>query len=317
MLTTLTAIAVAAAALIAAPAFAAVPITDLDPATLARGADVAIPYVDDGKTFVDGDVRVSLRGRYAWLLGASGDDQLVAVNVKKRTAVRRIDASGTVTTVMTTPTAGSMLLSENGRKIVVTGITSGKAQPRTVYSATTGEEQGRRTFPGYPETKGMRGSRVLMSTWERGTYWWSSRSDKLITVSKRPAGIVDFGNDLFSSYTGDPYEGYCTVLAPISKPGRTIWRSCKERVESISPDGRLIATVGILVDGHGPGKVTLRTVTGTKLAQYRTDGWFGEIMWEDDDTILLDTNGKAEAATVRCTVAVCENGTDPEPTEES
>ncbi|WP_426244062.1 hypothetical protein [Nocardioides sp. LHG3406-4] len=251
MRTKLAAIAVAAsAALVAAPAFAGVPTTDLDPATLGRGADVAIPHLE-GKTFVDGDLRVPLGGRYAWLLGASGGGHLVAVNAMS-TAVRRIDAAGNVSTVVKTPTAASVHLSENGRRIVVTGVTGGKAQPRTIYSATTGEPLRRRTFSGYPTTLGMTGAKVLLSDWKRGTYWWASGSGRLTTVSKRPAGYADLGNDLFASYTADPYQGGCTVLSRISRPGRTIWRSCKERVESISPDERLIATVDILSDGIGP-----------------------------------------------------------------
>ncbi len=312
MKTTLAAFA-ATGALVAAPAFAAVPVTDLDPATLARGADVAIPYVD-GTTFVDGDRRVSLGGDYAWLLGSSHGGHLVAVNANN-TKVKRIDASGTVSTLVKTSNAASVHLSANGRKIVVTGVTGGKDQPRTVYSAATGDEQRRRTFSGYPETLGMKGSKVLLSTWGRGTYWWASRSGSIIPVSKRPAGYADLRNDLFASYTAEPYKGGCTVLSRISKPGKRLWRSCDERVESISPDGRLIATVGIESDGLGSNQVRVRTVTGTEVARYRTGIVFGPITWEDDDTILLDTNAEEEAAIVRCEVAVCENATDPKPTD--
>ncbi len=317
MRTTLSTLAITVAgALIAAPALATVPTTvpttDLDPATLARGADVAIPYVD-GTTFVDGDRRVPLGGKYAWLLGASGDGHLVAVNAGN-TKIRRIDAAGTASTLIRTPNAASVHLSRNGRKIVVTGVTGGKAQPRTVYSATTGQRLQRRTFAHYPTTLGMKGSKVLFSTSERGTFSWNTRTDRVKKVTRRFASYAGVHNNLLASYTADPYEGGCTVLSTISRPGRTIWRSCKERVESVSPDGRLIATVDLLSDGVGPREVTVRTVSGTRLAHYRTSQWFGAITWEDDDTILLDVNAKVEAAIVRCDLTECENATDPEPT---
>ncbi len=103
------------------------------------------------------------------------------------------------------------------------------------------------------------------------------------------------------------------LLTSIRDPGTRIWRSCKERVESISPDGELIATIPILSDGIGPLEVT---VTGTKIAKYSTTGWFGQVAWEDDDTLLLESHGDKLSAIVRCTVTECENATDPEPTEE-
>ncbi len=315
MSTTLRAITVTVmGALLATPAFAAASTTDLDPATLERGADVAVPYVD-GTTFVDGDRRVALGGRYAWLLGPSGDGQLVAVN-NGATRVRRVDATGAVSTVIRSPNAASVHLSRNGRKVVVTGVTGGEAQPRTVYSATTGERLHRRAFANYPTTLGMKGAKVLLSTSERGTFSWNTRTGAVTTVTRRFAGYADVAHNLMSTYTADPYRGGCTVLSTISRPGRAIWRSCRERVESVSPDGRLIATVDLLSDGIGPREVTVRTVSGSRLARYRAAAWFGPIAWEDDDTILLDVNGPDEAAKVRCHLADCENATDPEPTPE-
>ncbi|MBA3782118.1 MAG: hypothetical protein H0X12_09745, partial [Nocardioides sp.] len=75
--------------------------------------------------------------------------------------MRRIDPTGGVTTVLTVRDAASVHLSENGRKIVITGVTGGKNQPRTIYSARTGEKLQSRKFDLYPTTVGMKGAKVL------------------------------------------------------------------------------------------------------------------------------------------------------------
>lgn len=298
--------------LVAIPALAAAPVTHADPAKLERGEDLSAAHLE-GSTFVDGDVRVDLGGRYSWLLGVSGDDHLVAVS-GKRLRVRRIDPQGDVTTVLRTRRAASVHLSTNGRKLVVAGMTSGKVQPQAVHSARSGTRLASRTFAHYPTTLGMKGARVFYTTWERGTFVWNSRTDKIRRITRRPAGEIDLGHDLLASYTGDPYEGGCMKLTALRDPSDRVWTSCSERVESFSPDGERIATVALLSDGLGPNQVVVRTVEGAELATYRTTGWFGTIDWEDDDTLMLESHGTKESAWVRCDLAHCENASDPEAT---
>jgi hypothetical protein len=60
----------------------------------------------------------------------------------------------------------------------------------------------------------------------------------------------------------------------------------------------------------GPGGITLRTLSGKRLATWTT-GWFGGWQWESPGTVLLQVNGGRKSATVRCTLAECENATDP------
>ena len=153
---------------------------------------------------------------------------------------------------------------------------------------------------------------MLMSTYERGTLLVEHPLRPHQPLTRRFAGIADLGHDLLATYTEDPYLDGCTVLSRLSRPGRTLWTSCRERVESFDPDGTGIATVHILSDGVGPGRVSVRAVRGTLQARYDAEQWFGAIRWEDADTVLLDTNG-TQYATVRCTLAACENATDPEP----
>jgi hypothetical protein len=96
----------------------------------------------------------------------------------------------------------------------------------------------------------------------------------------------------------------------LSDPGTTVWRSCKERVAAISPDGTQLLTFHILTDGVGPGRINLRTLRGKRLATWTT-GWFSGWQWESPGTVLLEVNGTRKFATVRCTLAACENATDP------
>lgn len=60
-----------AAVALTVPAAAVAPTTDLQPDRLARGADIAVPHVEDG-VFVDGSRRIELPGTDALVLGASG-----------------------------------------------------------------------------------------------------------------------------------------------------------------------------------------------------------------------------------------------------
>ncbi len=96
----------------------------------------------------------------------------------------------------------------------------------------------------------------------------------------------------------------------LSDPGETVWKSCRDRVAAISPDGTQLLTFHILTDGVGPGEIHLREVDGTKLATWTTN-WFSGWEWESPGAVLLDVNGARKSATVRCVLAQCENATDP------
>ena len=99
-------------------------------------------------------------------------------------------------------------------------------------------------------------------------------------------------------------------LVRLSDVDTTVWRSCKERVAAISPDGTQMLTFHILTDGLGPGEISLREIDGNRLATYATN-WFSGWEWESPGTLLLDVNGRRKLATVRCALAACENATDP------
>jgi hypothetical protein len=307
------ALGTAGALLAGTPAGAGVPVTDLDPADLPRGADIAIPHVE-GTTFVDGDRRVRIDAEQVALLGRSGRAFILGTTEEDGVGtprVVRLRPDGTTRTLLRS-SPWSVTVSEDGRKLVRLRTGSRRSSPVSVHSARSGRSVAERGFRDYPSVLGMQGGRVLLTTWERGVFWWGTGTGRTTTVTRRPAGHADLGNDLLATYTDDPYLDGCTVLSRLSRPGRVLWRSCTERVDSVNTDGTRISTVHILSDGVGPRDITVREVRGRRLARYRTSQWFGSVRWEDPATILLDTNA-TKHATVRCELADCENATDPEP----
>ena len=297
-----------------APAQAAAPV-ELQPEDLDRGADISIPHIQDGD-FVDGDRTVDVGGSRAYLLGKAGKAWLVGTSDENgggKFRIVRVRPDDTTTVLKRGISFYELKLSENGRYFVHAGRGSRKAIPIRVFSSRTGKLKSERDFANYPTVLGMDGPRVLLSTWvtgDTGITSWDTTSGALTKISRRPANLIDIGNDLLASYTKDPYEGGCVVLSRLSSPRTRWWKSCTDRVAAFSPDGERMATIGILSDGIGPGVVKERKIDGTMISDYST-GWFGRIGFENDTDLLLDVNGDTRAATVRCSEGSCENATDP------
>lgn len=307
----------AAAALVvpgAAAAPTAAPSVDLQPQTLARGPDVAVAHVEDG-VLVDGERRLDLPGNDGDLLGASGDAWIVAVwtttrvGEQRRAGVVRVEPDGAVRTIFVGDEARWALLSEEGSRLVTTEETARRRAPVTVWSTEDGSEVARRVMDGYPQAVAADDRTVVVQTVRR-TAVWRVGPDRVRTLTRRIAGLADIEHDLFVTYTKDPYLGGCTRLVRLSDLDTTVWRSCRDRVAAISPDGTQMLTFPLLTDGVGPGEITLRTIRGRRLASWTT-GWFSGWQWESPGTVLLQVNGSRKAATVRCTLAHCENATDP------
>ena len=108
--------ALAAGAALAVPAQAAAPTVELQPDRLPRGADVAIPHIEDGD-FVDGARRLELPGTEARIVGRSGDAWLVAtgnVDRNRNRRVVRVAADDTVTDVLRNIDTYTVILSADG-----------------------------------------------------------------------------------------------------------------------------------------------------------------------------------------------------------
>jgi hypothetical protein len=296
-----------------APSQAAAPTVELQPDRLGRGPDIAIPHIEDGD-FVDGSRRVELPGTVAEVVGPSGDAWVLATHRTNKVGewrnqrVVRVEADGSVREVLRDVDPSTLVLSEDGSRLVGP-TTSDRRTSIRVWSATDGSVVAERTFSGYPAVVAADARKVLVDTTKRLAVW-KVGAGRVQTVTKRGTGLASLEHDLVATYTKDPYLGGCTELVRLSDLDEVVWRSCKERVAALSPDGTRMVTFGILTDGLGPGEVSLRTIGGKKLATWTTN-WFSGWEWESPDTLLLDVNGQRKASTVRCTLASCENATDP------
>ena len=304
----------AAAVALVVPGAAAAPTADLQPEALARGADVAVAHVEDG-VLVDGERRLDLPGNDGDVLGASRDAWLVAVwtttrvGEQRRARVVRVEPDGAVRTVVVGDEARSALLSEEGSRLVTAEETGRRRAAVTVRSSEDGSEIARRVMDGFPQAVTADDRRVVVQTVRR-TVVWHVGPNRVRTLTSGSAGLADIEHDLFVTYTKDPYLGGCTRLVRLTDLDTAVWRSCRDRVVAISPDGTQMLTFDLLTDGVGPGEITLRTIRGRRLASWTT-GWFSGWQWESPGTVLLEVNGRRKSATVRCVLEQCENATDP------
>ena len=305
--------ALTTAASLVAPAQAAVPSVELQPHQLSRGADIAIPHVDDGD-FVDGTRRVELPGTVAEILGQDADAWMVATHRTNKVGewrsrrVVRVEADDTVHEVLRDVDPATLRLSEDGSRLVGPTTSTRRTTVR-VWSSVDGAVLAERSFSGYPDVVAADARRVLVDTTER-LATWRVGAGTVRTVTRKLTGQASFEHDLLTTYTKDPYLRGCTKLVRLSDLGDTVWKSCRDRVAAVSPDGTRMVTFDILTDGLGPGVIHLREIDGTKLATYSTN-WFSGWEWESHDTLLLTVNGEKKASVVRGALASCENATDP------
>lgn len=293
---------------VAGTAAAAPATTEIRPGALPRGEHVAVPHLE-GKTVVDGDVRIPVRSAVVRLLGKSGATYVVDTVNRKGTVSRllRLEADGD-RTVIAEGSESDLVeprLSSDGLRVVA-GVDRGRRTTLRAWSVATGTLLAKRSFRGYPRVLDARGDRVLLGVWGRGTLSWDTGSDEVRRLTKRVGGAASLEDDLLASYTTDPYEGGCTVVSRVSDTGDDLWKSCVERVESFAPGGRRMVTVHILSDGIGPNRATVRSVKGRLVARYQVNGWFGALTFESPRALLLETHGKKKATTARCVKTVCE-----------
>lgn len=308
--------ALAAAVALLAPAQAAAPTVELQPQQLTRGADIAVPHIEDGRwgdVFVDGARRIELPGRVARVIGRSGDSWLVGTNNvdrKRNRRVVRVAADGSVTDVLRNIDPSTVIISADGSTLAWQRFVSkGRKVITYAASAADGTVLGSKGPARNLTLLDVDATRVILAGGTR-VFQWKPANGRSRTIVRKMSGLASIEHDLLSVYTKDPYLGGCTKLVRLSKPRVKVWTSCRDRVAAISPDGTEMLTFHILTDGLGPKEIRLREVDGTRLATYTTD-WFGGWGWESPGTVLLDVNGKRKSSTVRCTLGACENATDP------
>jgi hypothetical protein len=305
--------AVVAATGVAAPA-SAKPAVTITAGGLARGADVAGPHLD-GKTIVDGSLRIRVAAPMVRLLGKSGSAYVVGTASKQggHGRIYRVAADGT-RTLLAKAHPFETLLSGDGATIVSSRLDRRSNATISVYDVATAKPVATRTFKGFFGALDAQGDRVLVGS-DSKTLIWTTGTGSVAVVARDAGYHGDLSADVVATFTKDPYDGGCTVVLRIST-GAKLWRSCTEAVAAFNADASRIATTGILSDGPGPGRIDARTITGQHLGRYQVrSGWFGEITFESPTALLLEVNGARKAFTARCTGTACERASDLRPAE--
>jgi hypothetical protein len=303
------------ATLVAGPA-SATPAITLTAGGLPRGADVSVPHIDgDGHTIVDGAIRVKVDAPQVSLLGRSGTAYVVGTSSKRggHGRIWRVTAGGARTLLAKAPPYQT-LLSDDGGTIVSSRVGRTLRTTITAYDATTGAEKAQKAFKDYATALDARNDQVLVGSLEK-TLLWTVGTGATAVVSRDGGYIGDLSSDVVSTFTKDPYDGGCAEVRRIST-GERLWRSCTEQVAAFNADASRIATIGILSDGPGPGRVDARTISGQHLGRYQVrSGWFGTIAFESPTALLLEVNAARKAFTARCTGTTCERASDLRPAQ--
>lgn len=288
----------------------------LEPRDLPRGADPAIPHVE-GRTFVDGDRRVPIAAGQVTLLGASGTSFVLSTSSRdglKRVRLLRLDADGGTRVLLRGQHTRSATLTSDGRRLVQALPIDNNRTRVSSWSARTGALRARHVVRGYHTLLDADRQRAVLTDF-RATYWLRFDSGERTRIIRRPGNHADIAGNRLATFTGDPYQDGCTVVARLNRPRAALWTSCRERVDSFSPDGGRMTTIDLLADGIGPRTVWLREATGRRLGRYTTN-WFGATTWESTEAVLLEVNATHNAATVRCTDAGCETASELRPVVE-
>ena len=311
------------AAVLAAPLLATGPAdarlaaggTDVNPPALERGADRQDAHLE-GQRLVHGDLSVRIPGRRAVLVGYGVENHVVGTRIDGRWVTIRVDADGRRHRIGTGPSPYAMTYGEDGR-VVATSRFDGVTNRVVVRSTADGSKVARRTFRDSSSVLALDSSRVVLGAWEPArTRSWTLATGRVRTIAHQVGYRADLTHGLLATLTGDPYDGGCSVLRRLDRPGIRLWRSCDERVEGFSPDGRHVTAVALLTDGIGPSRVLLRDLQGHRRAAWRVDGgWIGLQGWESGHTWIGEVHGPRRTAAVRCDGRDCERASATEPTE--
>jgi hypothetical protein len=307
-----------ASTLLAAPASAKPAIT-LTPSSLPRGADVSVPHVD-GHTVVDGTVRITIDRPQVRLLGKSGTAYVVGTMSEsgRHGRIWRFSADGG-RTLLARAHPFMSILSHDGAILVTTENGGTASSVITAYDVATATFFTQHLFRDYAVALDANARQVAIGTTKKTVVWTlppvPATAGSVATLSHDPGYIADLAAGVVGTFTKDPYDGGCSVVTRITT-GERLWRSCTEQVAAFNADASRIATIGILSDGPGPGRVDARTIDGKHLGRYQVaSGWFGSIGFETQTGLLLEVNGARKAFTARCIATVCERASKLRPAE--
>lgn len=296
---------------VAGPSASAADAVRLDPAKLGRSAEVAGPHLTslDSTTIVDGDRRVRVDADAVQLLGKVDGRYVVVAYRGDAEPVLSVATSGAETVVVADLDGAEPTLDERFAQLTVQHPASTTRTRIDVVDVRSGTRTSSKTFRGSVRVLDMRRDLAVVGGDDVGTATWDLTAGTARTVTRRLGYRADLATNRLATFDGDPYEGGCSVLTTLDQPRTTLWRSCGERVEAFSPDGRRVAAVHILSDGLGAGRASVVSTRGYRLATYDTAYYFGGLRFESDKALLLSTYGRSKAAVVRCVGSTCGRAT--------
>lgn len=291
-----------------APASPAEPPINLNPTQLSRGSDAKIPYLR-GKTIVDGSNRVTVRVKQAGLLGKSGDDYVLwATSGSAAPNIVKVTPSGGLTTLVTGGDGFNAVLSSDGSRVAVPKPkVKAKGTVIKLYDVADGSRVAKTKVPGFGNLLDIDDGRVIVGTTSPArTISWDYERDTKNQLAKRTAYAANIAVNRLAVFDKDPFAGGCSVVSTLSDPKAVFARSCSERVYAFAPNGRRMAVIDLLTDGIGPNQVIVRRVGGREEAAYVAPFFFGDIVWEGNRKLLLETNARRRSALVRCAGTTCQ-----------
>ena len=317
-----------AAVLTPVPATAGLP--HLDPAALSRGADPAVVHMVRD-TIRDGDLRIpaTRRGEHDALWVVDGGYVVRDFNVGSRGLVRVvfISRSGERRVVARSRDLIEVEVSMTGRRLAV----SRRVGPTGLRSLVTVSDPRSGRVIAHREIRlatlvAVTRHRVLLGRrahWrDPATAWWNYDTGRLRRIYHQAALSADLGHDRVV-FTGSGEREFCNRVAVLSRPARTLWRSCQLLPHQWSPDGTRAIATNAYFDAAGTDRwVVLGGRTGSRLARItgRLD-W--DAVWEDNRHFLtMAQSDGGEAAVIRCDLAgACERASRlwevPVPTDPS
>lgn len=287
----------------------------VDPAALPRGADPAVVHLVRD-TIRDGERRVpaTRRGEHdaLWVVAGGyllrdynvGPRRLTRVVLVRRTGERRVVARSRFwIEVRVSPTGRHVATQVSPNDLTLRSVI-------TVSRARTGNVVARREFR-LATLAALTDHRVLVGRrirWEHpATVWWSHDRDRVRRMYHQAAIRADVRHDKVVFDRSDDGE-FCNRVAVLSRPARTLWRSCRLYPHQWSPDGTRAVATHTYFDAAGTDRwwvVDGRTARREARITGRLD-W--DAVWEDDRHFLTKAQGEdGKAAVIRCDVTgACE-----------
>lgn len=280
----------------------------VEPATLARGSNPRVVHVV-GNTIRDGDLRIPATRRHHEAVWSTARGYLLKDSGSQpdRIAYRLVHVGRDGARLVLSREARSVAVSPDGTRVAWSVDLGRDAPPArvTVAVADTGRVIASRRFHDGVQVTAMTRHQVLLSrlfTYRQGTSWWNLDRNRLRRISDLSAVGADLGQDRI--VLDIPRDApACNLVAPLSRPSKELWRSCRIYPHAWSPDGEHVLATHTYFDDSGTDRwlvidSTTRERVGRVLGRLDWDA-----AWEGNDHFLTKAqSASGEAAVIRCTL---------------